>query len=47
MAFITLFFQRRDQRRAVLCEVKTPADFTGDSHKSAETIGSKKAETEI
>ncbi|KAH9985455.1 MFS general substrate transporter [Russula vinacea] len=44
MAFVTLFFQRRDRRRAALRKVNAPADVTGDNHKRAETIGLKKAE---
>lgn len=44
MAFVTLFFQRRDQHRAALREVDTPADVTGDNHKSVETTGLKMAE---
>jgi len=47
LALATLYFQRRDQRRAALREVITPADVTGDD-KSAETIDLKKqAETEV
>ena len=44
MVFVTLFFQRRDRRRAALRKVNAPADVTGDNHKRAETIGLKKAE---
>jgi hypothetical protein len=48
MTLTTLYFQRRDQRRAELREVKLPADVTGEKDKSAETIDLKKqAETEI
>jgi hypothetical protein len=48
MALTTLYFQRRDQRRAALREVRAPADVTGDNHKSAETINLKEqAEAEI
>jgi hypothetical protein len=48
MALTTLYFQRRDQRRAALCEVKASDDVTEDSHKGAETIDSEKqAQNEI
>jgi anti-sigma factor ChrR (cupin superfamily) len=48
MALTTLYLQRRDQRRVVLCEVKASVDVVEDSHKGAETIDSEKqAQTEI
>jgi hypothetical protein len=52
MVLATLYFRRRDQRRAALeaalREVKTPANVTGDNYKCEETIDLKKqAETEI
>jgi len=48
MALTTLYLQRRDQRRAALCEVKASADVTEDSHNGANTIDSEKhTHTEI
>jgi hypothetical protein len=48
MALMTLYLQRRDQRRVVPCEVKESPDVTEDSHKGAETIDSEKqVQTEI
>lgn len=48
MALTTRYLQRRDQRRAALCEVKTSADVTEDSHKGAEAVDpEKQAEPEI
>jgi hypothetical protein len=34
MTLVTLYFQRREQRRVGLCGVETPADFKGDKHES-------------
>ena len=42
MALITLYLQRRDQRRVALSEAKTTASVTEDSHKGAEPISSEK-----
>lgn len=48
MALTTRYLQRRDQRRAAFCEVKTSANVTEDGHKGAETVDSEKqAQTEI
>lgn len=48
MALVTLYLQRRDQRRVASCEVKGSLDVTEDSHKYAETIDSEKlAQAEI
>jgi hypothetical protein len=48
MALTTLYFQRRDQHRVALLEVKIPAVATAHNHKNAETIELKtQAETEI
>ena len=48
MALTTLYFQRRDQRRATLREVRAHPDIAEDNHKSAETINLKEqAEAEI
>ena len=42
MALTTLYFQRRDQRRAALREVNTTADVVRDTHKNSESIEFKK-----
>jgi len=34
MTLVTLYFQRREQRRVGLCRVETPADVKGDKHES-------------
>jgi hypothetical protein len=47
MALTTLYFQRRDQRRAAFREVKTLADVIGDDHKDAESIDFKKRAKEL
>jgi len=44
----TLYFQRRNQHRATLSEIGTPAAIAGDDQESTENICLKKqAEAEI
>lgn len=42
-AFSTLYFQRRDQRRAAKTEIRTPGDITDyEGHESTKSIDTKK-----
>jgi len=47
MALTTLYFQRRDLRRAALIEVETLAVLTGDNNESPKGVDMKKQQTEI
>ena len=41
-AFITLYFQRRDQQRAVMSEIRTPGDVMDyDGHESKKGVDTK------